>query len=149
MALVEFFPFFTLLNYSKSYKGDITTTDKSVFPFWPNDKVSVGIEEVIMRYNEITPQVILSGPTSFGPIIRKAIQIVQNTKQYHILIIIADGEVQRVKDTADAIINASNYPISIIIVGVGDGPFDQLEEFDNRLTTRKFDNVIFFFFILA
>ena len=94
-----------------------------------------------MRYNEITLQIVLSGPTSFGPIIRKAMQIVQETQQYHILIIIADGEVQRVKDTADAIISASNLPLSIIIVGVGDGPFKQLEDFDNRLTTRKFDNV--------
>jgi len=129
--------------------GDKTTSDKAVFPFFP-DKPCNGFEEVLTRYNEITPSIFLAGPTSFAPIIRQAISIVQSTKQYHILIIIADGQVtpdgdytRATSDTIQAIVDATNYPLSICCVGVGDGPWDMMEEFDDQLPQRKFDNFQF------
>jgi len=97
----------------------------------------------LQRYNEITPTVQLSGPTSFAPLIHEAIKIVKQQKAYHILVIIADGQVSNVKETAAAIVEATNYPLSIITVGVGDGPWELMEEFDDQLPTRKFDNFQF------
>eukprot|EP01105_Mastigella_eilhardi_P004096 TRINITY_DN153_c0_g1_i3.p1 TRINITY_DN153_c0_g1~~TRINITY_DN153_c0_g1_i3.p1 ORF type:complete len:189 (-),score=50.94 TRINITY_DN153_c0_g1_i3:465-992(-) len=61
--------------------GDITTTDKAVFPFFPDERPCNGFTEVLARYNEIVPHVNMSGPTSFAPLIDKAISIVQETKQ--------------------------------------------------------------------
>jgi E3 ubiquitin-protein ligase RGLG len=119
--------------------GDETTKGNAVFPFFP-DRSCNGFAEVLMRYTEITPHVKLSGPTNFGPLIREAIRIVRQTREYHILVIVADGQVTEEKDTVDAIVEASNYPLSIVLVGVGDGPWEKMEEFDDGLPKRRFDN---------
>jgi len=123
--------------------GDITTSDKGVFPFFPDSRPCHGFQEVLLRYTQITPGVQLSGPTSFAPLIHEAIAIVKETRSYHILVIIADGQVSRPEETRQAIVQASSYPLSIVLVGVGDGPWEMMQEFDDSLPTRHFDNFQF------
>ncbi len=48
--------------------GDVRTQDEKVFPFYDN-KVCHGWSEVLDRYAEITPHIVLGGPTSFAPVI--------------------------------------------------------------------------------
>ena len=121
--------------------GDETTRDQRVFRLGPND--CNGVDEVLERYNQYTPKTKLSGPTSFAPLIRKAVEIVRETQEYHILCIIADGQVSNEKETVDAIVEASDCALSIVMVGVGDGPWERMEEFDDGLPRRRFDNFQF------
>lgn len=80
--------------------GDASTHDQEVFSFFPDDKPCTGFEEALTRYREIVPRIRLAGPTSFAPIIETAIGIVNESGgQYHVLLIIADGQVTRSIDT--------------------------------------------------
>lgn len=136
--------------------GDASTHDQEVFSFFPDERFCEGFEEVLARYRELVPQLRLAGPTSFAPVIEMAITIVeQSGGQYHVLLIIADGQVTRSVDTdrgqlspqekktVDAIVKASEYPLSIVVVGVGDGPWDMMREFDDNIPARAFDNFQF------
>lgn len=126
--------------------GDGTTGGSKVFSFFEGDCPALGLEGVLERYKQIASCVTLSGPTSFAPLIHKAIEVVaKNGFKYHILVIIADGQVSQnhVDDTIEAIVRASNLPLSIIMVGVGDGPWEIMEDFDDQLPKRSFDNFQF------
>jgi len=123
--------------------GDSRTSDHSVFPLKSSGEDCQGFTEVLSCYKMSAPRITLSGPTSFAPLIYKAIELVKETKEYHILLIVADGQVSKEADTVKAIVEATKYPISIVMVGVGDGPWAVMEEFDDKLPQRAFDNFQF------
>ncbi|TYG42002.1 hypothetical protein ES288_D12G221700v1 [Gossypium darwinii] len=144
------------IDFTKSNEWTASTHDQEVFSFYPDETFCNGFEEVLRRYRELVPNLKLAGPTSFAPIIEMAITIVeQSGGQYHVLLIIADGQVTRSVDTergqlgpqetktVEAIVKASEYPLSIILVGVGDGPWDMMREFDDNIPARAFDNFQF------
>ncbi|KAF0713945.1 hypothetical protein As57867_004129, partial [Aphanomyces stellatus] len=109
--------------------GDATTGDHSVFTFVPPSERQLpgySLEGIRARYRDIAPNVVMAGPTSFAPIIRQAVEVVkENHNAYHILVVIADGQVTRSVDvepgqfspqeraTMDALVFASQYPLSI------------------------------------
>ena len=78
---------------------------------------------------------------------QQAIKVVAHSGgQFHILLIICDGQVSEgihTQNTIDAIVLASAFPLAIVLIGVGDGPWDMMREFDDALPQRNFDNFQF------
>ena len=59
---------------------------------------------------------------------------------YNILLILTDGQINDMQDTIDGLVEASFLPISVIIVGIGNGNFgnmDILDADDNPLYDRR------------
>ena len=49
---------------------------------------------------------------------------------YNILLILTDGQITDTDNTIDALVEASFLPISVIIVGIGNGDFDNMKLLD-------------------
>ncbi|CDP15833.1 unnamed protein product [Coffea canephora] len=101
----------------------------------PTDSVVTGIEGIMAAYSSTLYNVTLSGPTLFGPVINKAAEIAGgslsvNQNKYFILLIITDGVVSDIQETKNALVRASDLPLSILIVGVGGADFTQMEVLD-------------------
>ncbi len=59
---------------------------------------------------------------------------------YHILLILTDGMIHDMPETTDLIVECANYPLSIIIVGIGNADFSNMEKLDGdevRLRNQK------------
>uniref|UniRef100_A0A665UFZ2 Copine-3 n=1 Tax=Echeneis naucrates TaxID=173247 RepID=A0A665UFZ2_ECHNA len=104
--------------------------------FNPTSPYCQGIEGIIEAYRMVLPQLRLSGPTNFSPIINHVSSIAtgaaqaNTASQYFVLLILTDGEITDFDQTRDAIVRASRLPLSIIIIGVGPADFKAMELLD-------------------
>lgn len=94
-----------------------------------------GIQGIMMAYTSALFNVSLAGPTLFGPVISAAALIAsqalaKNQQKYFVLLIITDGVITDLQETKDALVNASDLPLSILIVGVGGADFKEMEVLD-------------------
>lgn len=93
-----------------------------------------GVDGLLAAYYNAVQAVTLYGPTNFSPVIdhvAKFAQAYQDGKQYFVLLIITDGVITDLDATKHAIVRASNLPMSIIIVGVGNEDFSTMEALDS------------------
>nr|XP_014129294.1 copine-7 [Zonotrichia albicollis] len=104
--------------------------------FNPDNDECEGIQGVVESYQSCLPKIQLYGPTNVAPIISKVARVAadeERTKeasQYFILLILTDGVVTDMADTREAIVRASYLPMSIIIVGVGNADFTDMQILD-------------------
>ncbi|KAF2612091.1 hypothetical protein F2Q70_00011077, partial [Brassica cretica] len=94
-----------------------------------------GIQGIMTSYTSALFNVSLAGPTLFGPVINSAAMIAsqslaQGSRRYYVLLIITDGVITDLQETKDALVSASDLPLSILIVGVGGADFKEMEILD-------------------
>ena len=102
-----------------------------------NDSVNGhDVKGVFDLYSYCLKNVELSGPTLFAPLLK---EIVTQTKvayqndpnTYSILLILTDGAIHDMQTTKDWVVEGSELPLSIIVIGIGQADFSLMDELDS------------------
>ena len=118
------------------FGGKINGVINHCFPltFDPSNPNVNGLNGILDAYRRSLGCVQLSGPTLFSPVIKAATGVAveswNESKTYTILMILTDGIINDMRETVDAIVAATDAPLSIIIVGVGNADFSAMDELD-------------------
>ena len=125
---------FPALGFGARVPPTHTVSHEFFLNLHPSNPYCQGVDGLLQAYFMALQSVQLYGPTNFAPVIRhvtKFAQSYQDGKQYFVLLIITDGIITDMDSTKAAIIEASVYPMSIIIVGVGNEDFGAMEDLDS------------------
>ena len=92
------------------------------------------VDNIMKEYFACLDKITFSGPTHFAPIINKVVGEIKNEEDimnYHVLMILTDGKIEDIQETVDALVEGSFFPLSVIIIGIGDNPdFKDMEKLD-------------------
>ena len=98
------------------------------------DPKVIGIGGVLQTYKQYLQKAKMSGPTNFADIINAANKtcrkVGDGAQEYYVLLILTDGGISDMDNTIDQIVEGSDLPLSVLIVGVGDEDFSSMEELD-------------------
>ena len=101
-----------------------------------NNPEICGIDGVLQTYRTVLNNTILFGPTFFHFIIDKLNEKVKedmdrgNYNNYNILMILTDGVIDDMDETINSLVESSYLPISVIIIGIGDADFSNMDIFN-------------------
>ena len=99
------------------------------------DPYCAGVDGILAAYHQSLYNVQLYGPTNFSYVIRHVARFARayqaDPTNYFVLLIITDGIITDLEETKRAIISASELPLSLIIVGVGDEDFTDMNALDS------------------
>lgn len=100
------------------------------------EPVCYGIPGLIETYYRALNTVAPYEPCLYGPVLEHVIRTVREDNErdyrssYTILLLVTDGDFADFEDVANLICGAADLPLSIVIVGVGNSDFVQLERLD-------------------
>lgn len=94
-----------------------------------------GFENVLQIYKRTLPDIKLSGPTKFRPLLERQLELCRNSDEnnYHILLILTDGVAHDLQETVDLLVCASREALSVIFIGIGPEHFLDLKKLDSDI----------------
>jgi hypothetical protein len=102
--------------------------------FDPENPNVSGLHGILQVYKHALVQIGLSGPTLFSPVIaaatEAALESFNGGQTYTILLILTDGCMSDQRETTEALVAASDAPLSIIIIGIGNADFTSMVYLD-------------------
>ena len=118
--------------------GDLETQDSEVFSLTMYQH-SLTASEAIESYNSIVSSIEMSGPRSFCPAIKQAIDQSQTSGQ-HLVFIITSGLPEDMVMNFEHMVESSWHDVLVIIIGVGDGPWSGMSKLTRYTVEKKFSN---------
>lgn len=126
--------YFPVLGFGARMPPDYTKVSHEFFVNGdPSNPFCHRVPGVLEAYYNCLNRVQLYGPTNFAPIVNHVARFAASNRdgdKYFILLILTDGIITDMPQTKEAIVNASSLPLSIIIIGIGNAEFDNMEELD-------------------
>ena len=98
-----------------------------------------GFDQIIPTYKKSLKQIKLGNPCYFAPLLKSVYNRIKKNYEinnpeyinhYFILMILTNGIVNDLKETIDILIDCSYIPLSVIIIGIGDGDFSNMDKLD-------------------
>lgn len=133
-----------MYGFGNKKKSEI---DSSLFSFNQDGEPFYSIDGVLEKYSEMTPKIEPSNEKNFSPIIDEAINLVRRTGgKYHVLFILTNGQLNswaEINETFASIIDASNFALSIVLIGINKDCWKDIEKYDDQIPERKFVNFHF------
>lgn len=135
---------FPVLGFGAKYNGYV----RHCFQCGPTEEAH-GVQGVLDAYHSVFQSgLIMSGPTVFTEVIETAAARAQSSlddalrkglQSYTILLILTDGAVTNVQETATSLDRISDKPISVVVVGVGNADFGAMQFLDDAAKPGKRD----------
>ena len=129
-----------------NYESQLTN---HIFPLTGDSEnpSAFGLEGILKVYRNSLDQVQFASPSYLEPMInltkQMALQVsLKELNEYTMLIILTDGKCHDMQDTLNAIIESSGLPLSVIIVGVGNGDFRKMDILDGSQGIQNFKGEI-------
>lgn len=138
------------LSFGIGAKKDPSQEMIDCFPLtMKNDTKVKGIKNMIQVYKESITKMIQGDVLNITPIINESISIIkkeidEGMNKYYILVLLINTSCKDIQEMKNALVRASEYPISIIIVGIGEGNFEEMENLnkdDNQIINSNGDKI--------
>jgi len=119
-----------------------------------NNPSVLGVSGILDAYHKALQTVELgkSNIENFAPLIKKVSLEARKTlpplnsnktlPKYYVLTVITNGCISDIEKIKEMIIDADDVPLSIVIVGVGNGDFIKMKELDGDNNVLKYNNMI-------
>ena len=122
--------------YGMGGKKEASQEISHCFPLSPDIKLN-GVKSLLNTYKESLKKVIQGDILNLSEIINESLtnikaEIDEGINKYYIILLLVSGQCNDIKEMKDILVKASEYPVSIFIVGLGNDKYEDIAVINNE-----------------